>query len=145
MFVIAEHHARQSRTLLGGDLTLMSVTAELIPDLLVARSEGDRARLTVIDAKQRSGAVMTGAAIAEAAAKYVWGLRDAHRRDDVAIDTVIIASPTSVTAMLDPSRARIRSVTCRPGDVGTLKTEVAALADGFGLSAASTEEPSPPL
>ena len=48
--VACSQHAfgASSRTLLGGDRTLMSVTAELIPDLLVARSEGDRARLTVI-------------------------------------------------------------------------------------------------
>ena len=85
-----------------------SVSSDLRPDGLIGlRSPEGAQALVCVDAKQRTSlTAMDPAAVAEAASKYLWGIRHADDMDRFGTVTTLIASSAPVPEMYDPDRSR---------------------------------------
>lgn len=118
-----------------------SNTSLLIPDVSIFLVGADRVSYVVVDAKRRSAAGMAPDDVAEAASKYVWGLRldppcGAEPRIDV--DRAIIATTAAAPTMYSTD-GRIDAVTVRPGSSAGLAESLRA---ALGLPTGAG--PSPP-
>jgi hypothetical protein len=105
-----------------------SNTSVLIPDVSVFLIGADHMAHVVVDAKRRSGAAMAPDDVAEAASKYVWGLRfgppsGAEPRIDV--DRAIIATTAAAPTMFSTD-SRIDAVSVRPGSSAALAESLLA-------------------
>ena len=99
---------------------LFSVSSELRPDVLVAveNEASGTWQVEVYDAKKRTHA-MTSGEVAEAASKYVWGIRriDPTRCDDLAVSAVTLVSTAKGGSMFSAD-ARIGSLRAMPSGLG---------------------------
>jgi hypothetical protein len=101
------------------ELGLVSLTSVLEPDLLVAfENQADHSwTIDVYDAKKRRMSDrrprMSAGDVAEAASKYLWGLR-AGSLEGRLVRTVSILSPTTPESMFD-TESRIDTLGLRPG------------------------------
>lgn len=94
---------------------IRSVTSDLIPDaVLVAHATDGTQEVAVLDAKQRSGAMMSAGDAGSAGSKYLWGLR-AAKSDAHILQRVVLFTPATRPKMHDPPNARIHVVTAFPG------------------------------
>lgn len=115
------------QTAVGGSATAMpharwgrairSVSSDLIPDVLVGVQGRRGQRLIVIETKQRTtDTALDAGAIAEAASKYVWGIRDAADDDALPVSHVVVVSSARIDkAMHSAPAARISSSWLLPG------------------------------
>ncbi|MBM9459922.1 hypothetical protein JK386_08395 [Nocardioides sp. zg-536] len=93
-------------------------------------SSAERLRCVVVDAKRRSSVSMRADDAAEAASKYVWGLRiDGPRLDEPRIDVAqVIIATTALAPSMFSARSRITAARVIPGSSGALtKAVVGAL------------------
>ncbi|MDA9293046.1 hypothetical protein N9Q18_01030 [bacterium] len=101
------------------ELGLVSITSVLEPDLLVVfENQADKSwMIDVYDAKKRRSSKrrprMSAGDVAEAASKYVWGLRMPSKLQP-AVRTVSILSPETPEGMFD-SASQIETFGLRPG------------------------------
>ena len=104
---------------------IYSVTSYLIPDvcLVMVDGAGGRAGLLAVDAKRRAQMLPRDAA--EAASKYVWGLRlDTGRGDDeVQVGRVILATTATPPQMYSPA-GRISAVLTLPSNSVSYASEL---------------------
>lgn len=94
-----------------------SLTSTLIPDVAVFRVWDQEQRMVVVDAKRRSAESMRPEEVAEAASKYLWGLRVTRSeasQNAPAADRVLIAT-TARTPHMYSDDSRIEATTVVPG------------------------------
>ena len=86
----------------------VSVSSDLRPDGLIGlRSTHGSQALVCVDAKQRTSPTsMDRAGVAEAASKYLWGIRRADDMDRFGTVTTLVVSSAPVPNMYDPDRSR---------------------------------------
>lgn len=96
---------------------VVSVSSELVPDLLLSLWQEDGGQALICgDAKQRTlGSAMKAGDIAEAASKYLWGLRFANDLTAPASSRAIIVSSAPVSQMLNEQESRTAAVHLLPG------------------------------
>jgi hypothetical protein len=107
---------------------IRSNTSALIPDVSVFFVGVERFSYVVIDAKRRSSISMAPDDVAEAASKYVWGLRiepSGGEEPRIDIDRAIIATTASAPTMFSEA-GRIEALTVRPGLNTSLADRLAA-------------------
>ena len=99
---------------------LFSVSSVLQPDLVVAMEDMHSGtwHVDVYDAKKRSQP-MTSGDVAEAASKYVWGIRrKGSTADELAVRSVTIVTTGDGGSMFSPADSRIGSVCAMPSEPG---------------------------
>ncbi len=102
--------AKANGALAGHPDGLVSVLSDLVPDVLVTvcDPEGEQ-RALCVEAKRRTAKTeMIASEVAEAAAKYVWGIRSGADLD-TPIASVILASSANLAGMHDVPRGRVSS------------------------------------
>jgi hypothetical protein len=114
---------------LGEPLT--SITATLIPDCTVILRAAGQPIIAVIDAKLRRDALKAGEA-AQHASKYLWGARRSDAPDQLAIEKVVLVSPSHIAEMHDPARARVEGITATPADDQAVEQVLSALLMAHG-------------
>ena len=125
--------ATVNREITGHPDGVVSVSSPLIPDLLLSLwREGGKQALICADAKQRwSGSEMQAGDIAEAASKYLWGLRLANDPTTTATTKAIIISSAPVAKMFDEPQSHIGGVHLLPGrGLADFAAELTATVDG---------------
>lgn len=112
---------------------LLSNTSILIPDVSVFLSSAGQLRCVVVDAKRRSSVSMRADDAAEAASKYVWGLRiDGPRLNEPRIDVAqVVIATTALAPSMFSARSRITAARVIPGSSGALTK---AVVGSLGLS-----------
>ncbi|MFA9432815.1 hypothetical protein [Egicoccus sp. AB-alg2] len=98
-------------------LGIFSISSVLRPDcVVVVEEDGIAPRVVAVDAKKRQAAMDAGD-VAEAASKYVWGLRRSSPGAvaTVAVDRVVVAAPAGGGPMFDQTLSRIEVTGLAPG------------------------------
>lgn len=95
------------------NFTIRSLTSVLIPDVLVASRSSEGYRVSVVDAKFRTGA-MEAEDAATSASKYHWGLRPELSGNPLGISHVLLATTGEPCKLFDPVMSRITVSTLLP-------------------------------
>lgn len=108
---------------------LRSCTADLIPDLLLmAQRTPGTARYAVLDAKFHGESRMTAGTVAEAASKYLWGVRSTESSDECVLDEVILVG-SGPAGMMNSSASATSTAMAFPGHTDGLAETVSSLVD----------------
>lgn len=97
-------------------LDIRSVSSALRPDVIVVvQRPGEEPRIRVFDAKKRR-TEMEAASVAEAAGKYLWGIRKGAVETSV-LDRAVIVATDGGAPMFNPTLSRTESIALRPDSV----------------------------
>lgn len=105
--------------------SVYSLSSDLRPDVLIGVVDQDDIRLSAIDAKLRTGTKFIASDLAEAASKYLWGIRIGDQRQ-VALERTIIATCIEPEGM-HSEHSRIVGVRALPGVTENLRDQVRSL------------------
>lgn len=121
VFALAQARISGEPRSFGGVLPIAvrSISSDLRPDVLlcVVTSDG-RVGMAAVDAKRLSGGAMDASMAAEAASKYVWGLRlegDVNRSASAQVSAVVLAT-TALPPTMHSSDSRIFPVPLVPDE-----------------------------
>ncbi|WP_157965931.1 hypothetical protein [Euzebya rosea] len=106
---------RRSRSLCGDpDLKLSSITATLVPDVLVCVADASGARIVVVDAKDTRHPVLKPGVVATTGSKYLWGLRVHHKSATTEVTGARIVTAATAPRMFSPAESKIQAVQASP-------------------------------
>jgi hypothetical protein len=94
---------------------IRSISSDLVPDAVIAVTTSLGTRLILVDAKERLVSTpMDAMEVAEAASKYIWGIRysDSSISDLPIISAIIVSSMPA--GQMHSSESRIAAVQCLP-------------------------------